>query len=298
MGGGEAGRSRRREIRVTQSDETRAQPPARIARQPEILIRECRGFDEYDACVRLQVEIWGYEVSDTIPLREFIVIQRIGGQVIGAFDVAKSQDPAGSSGGMVGFAMSMPGILDRKPYLHSHMLAVQPGYRDSGIGRRLKLAQRNEALLRGIQKMEWTFDPLEIKNAYLNIVRLGAIIHSYTPNFYGVFSSRLQAGLPTDRLHAEWWMDSPRVRAALSGGSMLLPDIQETIVVPGEIRKWKQDPSMFDRAAALQSQIRERFIDAFSRGLAVVGFARHPGDSAGNKDTSSGVYQLASWDEA
>jgi predicted GNAT superfamily acetyltransferase len=130
---------------------------------------------------------------------------------------------------MVGFAMSMPGILDGEAYLHSHMLAVQPEYRNAGIGRKLKLAQREEAIARGIQRMEWTFDPLEIKNAYLNITRLGAVVHSYTPNFYGVFSSRLQAGLPTDRLHAEWWMDSPRVQATLNEAARALPEIEETI---------------------------------------------------------------------
>jgi len=166
----------------------------------------------------------------------------------------------------------MPGVLDGKAYLHSHMLAVLPEYRNSGIGRKLKLAQREDALERGISKMEWTFDPLEIKNAYLNIVRLGAIVHSYTPNFYGVFSSRLQAGLPTDRLHAEWFMDSPRVHATLNGGPALLPEIKETIVVPGAIREWKRSPSGFSQAEAIQTEVRTRFLDAFARGLTVVGF--------------------------
>lgn len=241
---------------------------------PEVLIRKCGGFDEFDACVRLQTDIWGYDVRDTIPLREFIVIERIGGQIIGAFDLARSAAPGGDGSSMIGFAMSMPGVLDGKAYLHSHMLAVQPEYRNSGIGRKLKLAQREDALSRGITKMEWTFDPLEIKNAYLNIVRLGAIVHSYTPNFYGVFSSRLQAGLPTDRLHAEWFMDSPRVQAIVNGGPVLLPEIQEMIVVPGAIREWRQSPSGLAQAEAAQSEVRARFLDAFARGLAVVGFSK------------------------
>ncbi len=261
----------------------------------EILIRKCGGFEEYDACVRLQTEIWGYDVRDAIPQREFVVIEHIGGQIIGAFDLAKSARSGGDGASMIGFAMAMPGVRDGKAYLHSHMLAVDPGYRNWGIGRKLKLAQRDDALARGITKMEWTFDPLEIKNAYLNIVRLGAVVHSYTPNFYGVFSSRLQAGLPTDRLHAEWFMDSARVRAALSVGSVLFPEIAEKIAVPGAIGEWKQSASCFAKAEATQAEIRARFLDAFSRGLAVVGFAKGESGSEGNGD---GVYLLAERREA
>ncbi len=248
---------------------------------PEILIRKCSGFEEYDACVRLQTDIWGYDVSDAIPLREFIVIEHIGGQIMGAFDLAQSAKPGGDGPSMIGFAMAMPGVRDGKAYLHSHMLAVQPEYRNSGIGRKLKLAQREDALARGVTKMEWTFDPLEIKNAYLNIVRLGAVVHSYTPNFYGVFSSRLQAGLPTDRLHAEWFMDSPRVHATLNGGPVLLPEIKETIVIPGAIGEWKRSPSGFSQAEALQTEVRTRFLDVFARGLTVVGFEKSNAEGDG-----------------
>jgi predicted GNAT superfamily acetyltransferase len=263
---------------------------------PDILIRKCAGFEEYDACVRLQTDIWGYDVSDTIPLREFIVIEHIGGQIIGAFDLARSATPGGDGPSMIGFAMAMPGVREGKAYLHSHMLAVQPEYRNSGIGRKLKLAQREDALARGITKMEWTFDPLEIKNAYLNIVRLGAVVHSYTPNFYGVFSSRLQAGLPTDRLHAEWFMDSPRVHATLNGGPVLLPEIEETIVVPGAVREWKQSSLGFSQAEAAQTEIRNRFLDAFVRGLTVVGFTKVARDKLNDHSSSAdddGAYLLA-----
>jgi predicted GNAT superfamily acetyltransferase len=264
---------------------------------PDILIRKCSGFDEFDACVRLQTDIWGYDGRDTIPLREFVVIEHIGGQVIGAFDLSRSANPGGDGASMVGFAMSMPGVRAGQAYLHSHMLAVLPEYRNSGIGRKLKLAQREEALERGITKMEWTFDPLEIKNAYLNIVRLGAIVHSYTPNFYGVFSSRLQAGLPTDRLHAEWFMDSPRVHATLNGGPVLLPEIQESILVPGAIREWKQSPSGFAQAEAVQTELRARFLEAFARGLTVVGFRKRTEQDKLNQPAAiaeeDGVYLLA-----
>ena len=169
----------------------------------------------------------------------------------------------------------------------------RPEYRNAGIGRKLKLAQREEALARGIRKMEWTFDPLEVKNAYLNIQRLGAIVHSYTPNFYGVFSSRLQGGLPTDRLHAEWWMDSDRVKAAIGGREVMLPEIVETIDVPGAVREWRGSADDFGKAEAVQTEVRERFQKAFTRGLAVVGFVRNEQDTS----ESNGVYQLSNWRE-
>src|SRR5204863_4468964 len=118
---------------------------------------------------------------------------------------------------MVGFAMSLPGYRDGQAYLHSHMLAVLPEYRNSGVGRNLKLAQREDALERGFERMEWTFDPLEIKNAHLNIARLGAIVRRYMPDFYGPSTSPLQGNLPTDRLVAEWWLRSELVGRVLSG---------------------------------------------------------------------------------
>ena len=248
----------------------------------EIVLRSCEGLHELDACVQLQIDTWGYSDGDVIPRRMFTVSQRIGGQVIGAF--ARER--------MVGFAMAIPGIKAMKavgetplPYLHSHMLAVLPEFRNAGIGRRLKLYQRQEALSRGIRLMEWTFDPLEIKNAFLNIHRLGAVVRTYTPNFYGVSSSRLQAGLPTDRLHAEWWMESERVKAVLNGSSYSPPPAQETIMVPKAIAQWKASDTGVSLAQAKQAENRERFLDAFARGLAVTGFHL---DEDGN-----GIFELA-----
>jgi predicted GNAT superfamily acetyltransferase len=235
----------------------------------QVVLRNCEGLEELDACVRLQIETWGYADGDVIPRRVFTVAQRIGGQVIGAFEGKQA----------VGFAMSLPGAKAAKtagttptPYLHSHMLAVTPRYRNSGIGRHLKLYQREEALSRGIKLMEWTFDPLEIKNAFLNIHRLGVIVRTYTPNFYGVSSSRLQGGLPTDRLHAEWWMDSDRVKAILAGTPHTPPQIEETIAVPKAVSEWKASATSVARAASVQSDNRRRFLEGFERGLAVVGF--------------------------
>jgi predicted GNAT superfamily acetyltransferase len=265
-----------------------------------IVIRSCRILDELDACVKLQIDTWGYSDGDVIPRRAFIVSQRIGGQVVGAFDVTRAEDPEGTAENLVGFAMSLPGIKpadrfpDRSeeesgaapvPYLHSHMLAVADGYRNDGIGRQLKLFQRLEALQRGIDLMEWTFDPLELKNSFLNIHKLATIVRSYTPNFYGVSSSRLQGGLPTDRLHAEWYLRSSRVEATLAGVPIHHFDIEETIMIPHQIAEWKSSQSDIHLARAVQTENRQRFQAAFSRGLAVVGFHR---DTLGN-----GVFELA-----
>src|ERR1700752_3705962 len=191
-----------------------------------ILIRNCQGLDELEACVQLQIETWGYDDSDIIPRKAFLVGQKIGGQVLGAFDTdLPGAGPNGTPESMVGFAMFLPGVKTVKnstdgnpqPYLPSHMLAVRDRYRNQGLGAQLKLEQRREALSRGIRRMEWTFDPLEIKNAHLNIQKLGAIVRSYFVNFYGVSSSRLQGGLPTDRLIAEWYLNSSRVKRILEG---------------------------------------------------------------------------------
>ncbi|MGA3047398.1 MAG: GNAT family N-acetyltransferase [Terracidiphilus sp.] len=258
-----------------------------------ILYRACSGFDELEACVQLQIETWGYDDADVIPRRAFLVAQKIGGQVVGAFDT----EIAGTSGKggpetLVGFALSFPGVKtgsgEPRAYLHSHMLAVKEAYRNRGLGAKLKLEQRKEALTRGIRYMEWTFDPLEIKNAFLNIHKLGAIVCGYRVNFYGVSSSRLQGGLPTDRLLAEWKLDSPRVKAILEGsgaaGQIAEERIQERIVVPASIYQWKASESGKERALAVQLENRRKFQQAFARGLAVLGFVR---DAEGN-----GVFEL------
>jgi predicted GNAT superfamily acetyltransferase len=264
-----------------------------------IVIRTCAGFDELEACVQLQIETWGYDDSDVIPRKAFLVAQKIGGQVIGAFDTdLPGAGPSGTPESMVGFAMSLPGMKsgeERNPqaYLHSHMLAVRPNYRNRGLGAQLKLEQRREALTRNIRLMEWTFDPLEIKNAYLNISKLGAIVRCYHVNFYGVSSSRLQGGLPTDRLVAEWYIDSPRVVGILEErqtdrhGIEDRGKIEEQILVPASIYQWKASPGGREKALAVQLENRCRFQNAFSQGLAVVAFTR---DAEGN-----GVFELGQW---
>jgi predicted GNAT superfamily acetyltransferase len=250
-----------------------------------IVIRSCQGQAELEACVQLQVETWGYDPTDVIPRKAFLVWQKVGGQVIGAFDteIAGAGDEGGPES-LVGFVLALPGIKfapetdagagEPSPYLHSHMMAVKEGYRNRGLGVQLKLEQRKDALKRGIRLIEWTFDPLEIKNAFLNIHKLGAVTRSYFVDFYGVSSSRLQGGLPTDRLLAEWRLDAPHVQAIIKGRAKNSLVIEEVIQVPATIYEWKASEAGRERALAVQMENRRKFLEAFSRGLAVLAFAR------------------------
>ena len=244
-----------------------------------ILIRKCQGLDELRACVALQKEVWNFSDLDLVPLRMFVVAEKIGGQVMGGFDGNE----------LVGFALSIPGARGGHAYLHSHMLAVRERYRNSGLGRRLKLFQREDALARGFELIEWTFDPLEIKNAYLNIERLGAIARRYNINQYGITSSPLQGGLPTDRLVAEWWLKSRRVQALLGNTSKPRIEISSTISVPAHIYSWKAAPGSRERAKEIQDRNRAEFLKAFGDGQAVLGYER---DAAGN-----GKFLLGKWEE-
>ena len=244
-----------------------------------VVIRNCLGLEELRACVALQKEIWNFSDSELIPLRMFVVAEKVGGQVMGAFDGSE----------MVGFAMSVPGTRSGRIYLHSHMLAVRKQYRDSGLGRRLKLLQREDALARGIELIEWTFDPLEIKNSYLNIEKLGAISRRYNINQYGITSSPLQGGLPSDRLIAEWWLKSRRVETLLATGKNPAFTKQTAIEVPAQIYEWKAAPETRSNAQQVQEGNRGQFLEAFEGGLTVLGYER---DSAGN-----GKFLLGAWDE-
>src|SRR5262245_56063665 len=173
----------------------------------ETTIRPLHAVSEMRICVALQRIVWGHTELETVPDHIFVVAAKTGGQVLAAFD---SDMP-------VGFVLAFPALRKGQAYLHSHLLAVLPDYQNHGVGRRLKLAQRDEALARGIDLIEWTFDPLQLKNAYFNIAKLGAVVRRYVPDLYGRTTSPLHGGLPTDRLVAEWWLQSPRVHSRLSG---------------------------------------------------------------------------------
>ncbi len=244
-----------------------------------IVIRKCHDLDELRTCVALQKEVWNFSDADLVPLRMFVVAEKVGGQVIAAF--AQNE--------MVGFALSVPGFRAGHSYLHSHMLAVRKQYQNAGLGRRLKLLQREDALARGFELIEWTFDPLEIKNAYLNIAKLGAISRRYTVNQYGLSSSPLQGGLPTDRLVAEWWLRSKRVKTLLQVGNLTQVETSITISVPAQIYDWKASPETRAQALNLQEQNRTQFVKAFADGLAVLAYERDP--------QGNGKFLLGRWEE-
>jgi predicted GNAT superfamily acetyltransferase len=264
-----------------------------------IEIRQLFHLEEFEDVLNLQKTIWSYEDSDLIPMRFLVVVVKVGGHVFGAYDGAR----------MIGFCFAIPGVKpDGRLYLHSHMLGVLKEYRNAQIGRRLKLRQRDDALARGIALIEWTFDPLELKNAFLNIEKLGAIVRVYKENQYGATTSPLHGGLPTDRCTAEWWIDSPRVHAVL-GGAVGQADPEgtppanrggdqelaggprgypacptERIAYPADIAVIRQQAS--ERARAIQQTNARLFLDAFGRGMAVTGFAR---------TETEGAYLLEPW---
>jgi predicted GNAT superfamily acetyltransferase len=244
-----------------------------------VVIRRCQGLDELRACITLQKEVWNFTDAELVPLRMFVVAEKVGGQVMGAF----------ASEHMVGFALSVPGTRSGHVYLHSHMLAVRKEHRNSGLGRRLKLLQREDALARGIELIEWTFDPLEIKNAYLNIEKLGAIARRYNINQYGITSSPLQGGLRSDRIIAEWWLKSKRVQTLLATGKNPEFKSEQTIEVPAQIYDWKAAEGTRGKARQVQEGNCEQFLRSFSEGLAVLGYER---DASRN-----GKFLLGQWDE-
>jgi len=230
---------------------------------------------EFADAVKLQQFIWGFEDIELLPVRLFVTATKIGGQAFGAFDGNR----------MVGFCLAIPGIkAGGRGYLHSHMLGVLKDYRDAGVGRMLKLEQRKDALSRSIDLIEWTFDPLEIKNAYFNMERLGAIVRRFVLNQYGTTSSHLHAGLPTDRCIAEWWLGHPRVEAILSRGKPEPSPTVARIAVPADIYTIKEaDPP---RAREIQKRVSEQFLENLSKGLAVTGFER---------TAEAGTYLFSPW---
>lgn len=253
------------------------------SRDSTIHIQSFTELEQFDDCVALEEAIWGYDPADMIPRRVFLLASRIGGQVLGAFDTDRPGSPP------IGFAMALPGYRNGHAYLHSHMVGVLPEHRNRGIARALKLAQREDALARGIELMEWTFDPLEIKNAHLNIAKLGAIVRRYQHNFYGPSSSPLQGGLPTDRVYAEWWLRSSRVERALSNEPQSF-DVVGHVDVPAEIYAWKASPPDRVTAREIQARNASALEAAFARNLSILGYQRN--------DHGDGRFLLGHWDES
>lgn len=222
-----------------------------------------RTQEEFARVVELQREIWGFSDVELLPVRFFIVATKVGGFALGAYDGDR----------MIGFCFAVPGIKPAgaaapQSYLHSNMLGVRPEYHNRGVGRLLKLRQR-EIAMESVNLIEWTFDPLELKNARFNIEVLGAIVRRWVANQYGMTSSHLHGNLPTDRLVAEWWLDSERARLAAERKPFSRPPVEATVVIPAEIsRLRKEDPR---QAREIQRSAGEAFSTYFAQGMAVTG---------------------------
>lgn len=168
----------------------------------------------------------------------------------------------------------MPAWRDGVPYYHSLSLGVMPAHENRGLGRALKLKQRQEALRARIDRIEWTFDPLRVKNAFFNIVRLGGIVRRYLPDHYGPVESRLQEGLPSDRLICEWWLKHWRVQRALGGlpprpaGNAPAAGVE----IPTDIHRLAE--SQPEEARSLQAAVRAKLRRHFSRGLVITDVVR------------------------
>ncbi|MBI2689299.1 MAG: GNAT family N-acetyltransferase [Acidobacteria bacterium] len=228
-----------------------------------ISVRTITEISDLREAVQLQKTIWGFEDLELLPVRLFVVAHKVGGQTMGAFDGDR----------LVGFLIAVPGIKpDGTHYLHSNMMGVLAGYRNLGAGRQLKLAQREEALERGIDMIEWTFDPLELKNAFFNMQRLGAVVERYVLNQYGVTSSHLHGGLPTDRCIASWHLRSDRVAKIVAGEPLAPVDAVERIEVPNDIGAIRRDCPA--EAKNIQASISGRFLEYLRRGLYVAGVER------------------------
>jgi predicted GNAT superfamily acetyltransferase len=231
--------------------------------QQLVTIRPCHTIEEFEEMVDLEFRVWEFGERDVVPSQMYVVAAKIGGQIFAAFIENK----------MAGFVLAYPGVRDGKPYLHSHMAAVLPEFRDLGIGRSLKLAQRDDALARGISLIEWTFDPLQPRNAYFNLCRLGVVARRYLIDVYGHTSSPLHAGLPTDRLVAEWHLESHRVKDILGGKPPSKAGLCQHISIT-------VDELSSEAMLETQQVVRSRFQELFAAGYVVTSFERSPGGGA------------------
>lgn len=208
---------------------TRATPPpgelhvtGKAASGPEIIVRDLEGMEEYRAAFAFQDEIWGPGFTEGVPASLQKVAQWVGGVAAGAFRGDE----------MVGFVFGITGVRDGELVHWSDILAVRAGIRDGGIGRRLKWHQRKRAMDAGAREVQWTWDPLEARNGWLNLERLGAFADTYIEEMYGGSTSPLHTGVGTDRLVARWVLDHPRVAAAASTGALAprdWPDVDPVI---------------------------------------------------------------------
>ncbi|HEY0546430.1 MAG TPA: GNAT family N-acetyltransferase [Pyrinomonadaceae bacterium] len=239
------------------------------ATESEIRVRECTTVEEFEQCVALQREVFGFPDVEISPRRHFIVSRRAGGWALGAF----MEDE------LIGFVHHLVAASGAEVYGYSHMMAVKRVYQNKGVGARLKWAQRARALDEGQTLIRWTWDPLQARNAHFNLNRLGVVVRSYAVNFYGtdysVPASEMKnaPGIDSDRLFAEWELDSERVKNLASGDKSELTAAPEaSVLIPPDWTALVKH----DAHAARREQLRVRceFEQAFKRGLVCKGFQR------------------------
>ena len=245
----------------------------------DFLIRECVSLGELDNCVRLQREVFGLPDLEVSPQRHLIVSRHAGGWTLGAFAGEPSQPDR-----LVGFVHHLAAVRGNDIFGYSHMMAVAVDYQNKGVGARLKWTQRERAMAEGRSRIKWTWDPMQARNAHFNLNRLGVTVSSYAENFYGTDYSANPAvkrdeprGIDSDRLFAEWQLQSARVTALALAGSQ--PDKLTVSAAPAmEIvipANWtgmvKDEPAL---ARAEQLRVRSEFQKAFAAGLVAAGFAR------------------------
>lgn len=235
-----------------------------------IVIRECTAIDEFDNCVQLQKEIFGLPDLEVSPRRHLIVSRQAGGWTLGAF----------SDGRLVGFVHHLIAVREgNEIFGYSHMLAIAREYQNQGVGSLLKWSQRERAIREGRTLIRWTWDPMQARNAYFNLNRLGVTVSSYAANFYGTdyVTSPIQLGaepgIDSDRLFANWQLQSRRVTNLANGSASSFTAIPEaTIAIPADWAKLSREaPS---QAKEEQLRVRDEFQRAFSSGLICAGFER------------------------
>jgi len=231
----------------------------------ELEIRALEGIADFQKAEQVQVETWGFRERDIVPAAIFSVARNFGGQAIGALDGER----------MVGFALSFGALEDGHGHFHSHMVAVVPEYQNRGLGMLIKLAQRADALRRGIDQIMWTFDPLQIRNAYFNTVKLGGIGVRYIPNLYGRTSSPLHGGMPTDRLLIEWNLSSPRVIRALDENVVEVHSGAEFVRIPSA----SPELPIAERLSG-QTTLREQLSTLLNEQYVITGLVRSGDDAS------------------
>lgn len=237
----------------------------------DIVIRECTTIDELDSCVYLQRAVFALPDLEISPRRHLIVSRQAGGWTLGAFNGDR----------LVGFVHHLAGVRESNEIFgYSHMMAVAFDYQNKGVGARLKWSQRARAIEQGTGFIKWTWDPMQARNAYFNLNRLGATVSSYAVNFYGTdYPTSPKApvagalGIDSDRLFAEWALKSSRVeRLARGEPATLSDDPQSSIAIPANWNALiKENPT---RAKQEMERVRNEFQNAFESGLVCAGFER------------------------